>query len=731
MSNRTYADELFPQEVIEQHEEEMDISTNSVVPVSSPNPVEEANARIHVGWMTTRLDANENSDRQIAAYCTELGKFKYNFVVFPIGGVVRAYWKPSESIEIHPPCIDLPDVQLSNSLWETYINGKISEWIDCDSPDPLFAALSEEHLLKELNYVCYMGLQTMTIELKRISSPKTSAILNKWIWTRNTRFTVWIQLPSAIEKCLDYDESTATTSSDLWTIWSDFRNQCNNFSGVYLQVVLSLSANLPDELIESKLVERWKAEPLAGFVVESELFVTGRHGEACLPNAHLLLLKSLWSSDSLRLVLRATTDTFKYNMTIKSEYSLALRQAVRDVHFRRRRDDGSTDSAHSLNVGEYRDVLQAPLQPLSENLDSGVYNTFEQDKLKYEVYGEAVEGALKDLGADGRRQCIVYLLGGGRGPIGTKILRAEKEYNLKFRAGKDPLKVKLYIVEKNPNAIVTLKFMNARTWKRRVTIVESDMRSLPGIARDRGFEQPDIIVSELLGSFGDNELSPECLDGVTEFLKPTTISIPQKYTSYVAPIMSSHLHQTIRAQSIPFLSRALPAHGRGEPELDEEGTWVQRYPQGHVRNNMDQIYVVFLSKYIALADKTKPVFTFDHPNFQNSTNERSNCIEFKMDRNADVMGFAGYFDLQLYKNIMLSIEPSTHTSGMMSWFPAVIPLRHQLRVANGDKIRLKIERKVDAKGVWYEWCVELEKPTGEITTTPVQNPNGESYYMRM
>lgn len=31
--------------------------------------------------------------------------------------------------------------------------------------------------------------------------------------------------------------------------------------------------------------------------------------------------------------------------------------------------------------------------------------------------------------------------------------------------------------------------------------------------------QADILVSELLGSFGDNELSPECLDGAQRFLK--------------------------------------------------------------------------------------------------------------------------------------------------------------------------------------------------------------------
>ncbi|RWW21168.1 hypothetical protein GW17_00014695 [Ensete ventricosum] len=34
------------------------------------------------------------------------------------------------------------------------------------------------------------------------------------------------------------------------------------------------------------------------------------------------------------------------------------------------------------------------------------------------------------------------------------------------------------------------------------------------------------LVSELLGSFGDNELSPECLDGAQRFLKADGISIP-------------------------------------------------------------------------------------------------------------------------------------------------------------------------------------------------------------
>jgi PRMT5 arginine-N-methyltransferase len=56
-------------------------------------------------------------------------------------------------------------------------------------------------------------------------------------------------------------------------------------------------------------------------------------------------------------------------------------------------------------------------------------------------------------------------------------------------------------------------------WKDKVQLLFGDMRTLnlP--------EKVDILISELLGSFGDNELSPECLDGVTRFLRREIISI--------------------------------------------------------------------------------------------------------------------------------------------------------------------------------------------------------------
>lgn len=72
--------------------------------------------------------------------------------------------------------------------------------------------------------------------------------------------------------------------------------------------------------------------------------------------------------------------------------------------------------------------------------------------------------------------------------------------------------INLFAVEKNPNAYVHLLRHNRETWNGQVMVVKSDMRS---------WNPPfkvDIIISELLGSFGDNELSPECLDGVQRVL---------------------------------------------------------------------------------------------------------------------------------------------------------------------------------------------------------------------
>lgn len=193
----------------------------------------------------------------------------------------------------------------------------------------------------------------------------------------------------------------------------------------------------------------------------------------------------------------------------------------------------------------------------------------------------------------------------------------------------------------------------------------------------------DIIVSELLGSFGDNELSPECLDCATRLLKDSGISIPYRSTSYVNPIMSPKLLEAVRTLS---------------PQGNEANSCTY--------NNKAQImYVVFLNNVYHI-DKPKPLFTFEHPNREYPVNNnRFGEVIFKAKTDCVLTGFAGYFDADLYKDIKISIHPIEHTVGMSSWFPVFIPLIQPQFVKAGETITVLFWRNVASHAVWYEWMM--------------------------
>lgn len=96
------------------------------------------------------------------------------------------------------------------------------------------------------------------------------------------------------------------------------------------------------------------------------------------------------------------------------------------------------------------------------------------------------------------------VVGAGRGPLIDCTLRAL------LHSGRQ---ASIYAVEKNTNAFVTLQERKELEWRDKVHIISGDMRAVDVP------EKCDILVSELLGSFGDNELSPECLDGALRLMK--------------------------------------------------------------------------------------------------------------------------------------------------------------------------------------------------------------------
>lgn len=243
-----------------------------------------------------------------------------------------------------------------------------------------------------------------------------------------------------------------------------------------------------------------------------------------------------------------------------------------------------------------------------------------------------------------------------------------------------------------------------------MTIVHADMRDW------KAPEKADILVSELLGSFGDNELSPECLDGAQRFLKEDGISIPTAYTSYLHPITTHKLWNDVNAYNdlkqfeTPFVVKLHRFHSLAPPQ--EVFTFV--HP-----NRED-----------AVIDNTRSISLSFHCQSSSSSESAGNDASIDDDDDdvgvaAVCHGLAGYFDAQLYKDVRLSIYPPTHTPDMFSWFPIYFPLRHPFRVGPDGRIDVSLWRCVSEKKVWYEWAVYCPG----VMHSAVHNPNARSYYV--
>lgn len=376
----------------------------------------------------------------------------------------------------------------------------------------------------------------------------------------------------------------------------------------------------------------------------------------------------------------------------------------------------------------YQDYLQAPLQPLADNLESVTYEVFEKDLIKYDLYEKAITQALKDWSSQGKQasgshnRVVVAVCGAGRGPLVTRALCASEAANVE---------IELWALEKNPNAYVLLQRHNQHTWNSKVHLVQSDMRNWKGPLRQKQQNQPspkippqtgsedgsceetyhdavgpppscsssnaatqqtqehipiDILISELLGSFADNELSPECLDGILPLLNPTHgISIPSSYTAYLTPLAAPKLHADISTRTandpnapntpyvvmlhaVDFLSTTLPP-----PPPASSSPGLDTTPP-----KPDTPVPVIL-----------PVWSFHHTSSpapipasaQNMHNTRHTRLTFRLRDRGVVHGLAGYFEADLYPGIGLSTNPSTmesRSAEMMSWFPIFFPLKVML-----------------------------------------------------
>ena len=390
----------------------------------------------------------------------------------------------------------------------------------------------------------------------------------------------------------------------------------------------------------------------------------------------------------------------------------------------------------------FQDWPQSPLQPLSDNLDSMTYEVFEKDPVKYAWYECALTSCLDDFGKnqwpgggpDGK--ITVAVVGAGRGPLVQRVLQA---------SAVSGVAVECWALEKNPSAFVYLQKRNKTDWMGKVHLVHSDMRTWQGPVDFEGRPQPvNILVSELLGSLADNELSPECLDGVQHLLHPTHgVSIPSNYTAFATPVSAPELWRTIRYRAPNNIDGQ-----HHDPLMLPYVSWI------HASD--------FLSTSSSAGSKqsTDPqtigrppiiesLWSFSHPlpsthiHKSNLHNARESQLTFSIPHRGVCHGIAGYFEATLYdrhdtyrrlspsketassfsrpppfqpwphdtSRVLLSTSPltmSTESPDMISWFPLFFPFKAPLYVPDGGEMNVSLWRKTDGKAVWYEWYAAVE-----------------------
>ncbi len=417
--------------------------------------------------------------------------------------------------------------------WSSFVIGTMSPWIQLDNRDHRLRIGAEKALEEEYAYANHLGLQSVfmpPVSVSNLTNSNYARVLRQMC----SRFP--LTSPHMIIKVPWQVSNTSTLGEpiDGWEIWDTIRHRVDHHPKVKVAI------EFPDDFSLIKLngdLFRWAGEPLKAIILPTSLFTLSKSR------------KKIILSKSARKVIHWL---FQFNVHIVLKGNPLPDFGMNDyvdclekLNFNGVDGQGpSHPTLYEKFTSNYKDSLRGPLDPLHDNLDSDTYRIMEQDPIKYERYEEALEAAMRDIyeqrhgkiSRSKEHKLHVLVVGPGRGPLIQSSLQA---------AGRLKIEVDVTAVEKNVNAVITLR--NRFSRNRNVSIIQSDMRKVLNIKNSPiKLNSVDIIVSELLGSFGDNEASPECLDYIQGALRDDGVMIPERYCSFIAPLSSSVMWMSAR-----------------------------------------------------------------------------------------------------------------------------------------------------------------------------------------
>ncbi|OTB04053.1 hypothetical protein M426DRAFT_59235 [Hypoxylon sp. CI-4A] len=664
----------------------------------------------------------------------------------------------------------------------TLTSGQIayaSSWIDLTSSNHVISSISRQVLNLEASYANFCGVRSLVIPGPRQDSSKTGnsqgiaqyARAIQEALTIGSRLNISIQIPMYREPGLEEKSSVLSLSGkgeieapsdgeeiDLfssWDSWHTIRSICE------YDARLHIALQLPRVLPEKELQTRWFSEPLQFLTLSPHTFQTNKSGFPVLgqhhqemifsylrlknapyfilcdvgpelaadPEPQTLTMNDFPTLSEAAAVQHVTSNSASKNYQEPNTYSAYLR------HLERQQEPFSYLELNTLS--NFQDWLQSPLQPLSDNLESVTYEVFEGDPVKYNQYEAAITLALQNWVEFGKPtsspdgEVVVAVAGSGRGPLVKRVLNASKKLNIPVR---------VWALEKNPNAYVYLLRQNQVEWNNRVTVVKTDMRAwkgppLPSSTPDEpAYGKVDILVSELLGSFGDNELSPECLDGIQHVLAPEHgISIPASYTAHLSPIATPRIHADIQQRSLsgdenafqtPWVVRLFALDFVAQRGVPDRPRFQQAWEFAHPlpQSTLDTVEARRAGGLVGGGGGSMAgsVGANDH-------NARHCHLTFVCRNRGVVHGLAGYFEAVLYEapaaedgeeegeeastegKVELSILPENidrKSKDMISWFPIFFPFKEPLYFPPDTELEVSMWRQTDDSKIWYEWTVE-------------------------
>lgn len=391
-----------------------------------------------------------------------------------------------------------------------------------------------------------------------------------------------------------------------WVIWDKIRHGIDHNPHVFvaLNTAISKSAAI-DHSLEPSYIRRWMAEPIKAIFLDLLLFSSSN---AKSHQAKTRFLRCFFDF-KMHFILTPATDSNALGIFLENLHA-------EFTNWREEPLAEDDDVAESLMLDQnfsfsFRDKLQTPLDPLDQNLDQETYTVMEEDPIKYQRYEMALIAAARDLKKQlglKKDPLRILVVGPGRGPLIASSLVA---------AAVNQIAVEIIAIEKNRNAVRTLRHRFAAyladdedvpptsTQKKkektksdsansskstvlqnRVRIIEGDMREQVHQNQQIAPNSVHIIVSELLGSFADNEASPECLYSIEHVLhRQYGVMIPQSYTSYLSPVSATLLWQQARVM--------FNGH-HGKNQFQQQGL---NYP-----------YVVHLHSHATCGGQSQPTF---------------------------------------------------------------------------------------------------------------------------